>query len=56
MRYARDELASLMVVGMTARGTLAELLYGSVTTHELLRHALRPVVAVPADETDAAGE
>ncbi len=47
MRCAREEHASLIVVGMSTRGTLAELVMGSLT-HDLLRHAARPVVAVPA--------
>ncbi len=50
MRIARAESASLIVIGMTGRGTLAELVFGSAD-HELLRHALRPVVAVPASWT-----
>lgn len=48
MRYARREHAALIIVGMTGRGTLAELVFGS-TTHDLQHHALRPVVAVPAN-------
>ena len=51
-----SEHASLLVVGMTARGTLAALLYGSTTSHDLLRHALRPVVAVPAEWTGPESE
>jgi nucleotide-binding universal stress UspA family protein len=51
MHYARRERASLIVIGMSPHGTLAELYFGS-TTHSLLHHALRPVVAVPADWTD----
>jgi nucleotide-binding universal stress UspA family protein len=47
MRTAREEHAALIVIGMTARGTLSELVLGS-TQHELLHHAVRPVVAVPA--------
>lgn len=47
MRTAREEHAALIVIGMTARGTLNELVFGS-TRHELLHHAVRPVVAVPA--------
>ncbi|HEX4490160.1 MAG TPA: universal stress protein [Acidimicrobiia bacterium] len=47
MKVARAEDASLIVVGMTARGTLTELVFGS-TRHDLLHHAVRPVVAVPA--------
>ena len=47
MRYARRENAALIVIGMTGRGTLAELVAGG-TAHDLEHHALRPVVAVPA--------
>jgi len=47
MRAAREENAALIVIGMTPRGTLSELVMGS-TEHELLHHAVRPVVAVPA--------
>jgi nucleotide-binding universal stress UspA family protein len=47
MRAARDEHATLIVIGMTERGTLNELVFGS-TRHDLLHHAVRPVVAVPA--------
>lgn len=47
MRVARVEDASLIVIGLTGRGTLAELVFGSVQ-HHLLRHAVRPGVAVPA--------
>jgi nucleotide-binding universal stress UspA family protein len=47
MHAAREEQASLIVIGMTLRGTLSELVAGS-TQHELLHHAVRPVVAVPA--------
>lgn len=47
MSSAREEHASLIVIGMTLRGTLSELVAGSAQ-HELLHHAVRPVVAVPA--------
>jgi nucleotide-binding universal stress UspA family protein len=47
MRAAREEEATLIVIGMTARGTLSELVLGS-TRHELMHHAVRPVIAVPA--------
>jgi len=47
MRVAHAEHASLIVVGMTGRGTLGEFVFGSAE-HELLKHAVRPVVAVPA--------
>ena len=52
MDYARRARASLLVVGMGSRGTLAELFFGS-TAHHLLHHALRPVVAVPPDWTES---
>ena len=47
MRVAHAEHASLIVIGMTGRGTLGEIVFGSAE-HELLKHAVRPVVAVPA--------
>lgn len=47
LRSAERERATLIAVGMTGRGTLAELMLGS-TTHHLLQHAARPIVAVPA--------
>jgi nucleotide-binding universal stress UspA family protein len=47
LRCAQQEDAELIVVGMTGRGTVNELLMGS-TTHQLLHHAARPIVAVPA--------
>jgi nucleotide-binding universal stress UspA family protein len=47
MRVAHAEQASLIVIGMTGRGTLGEIVLGSAE-HELLKHAVRPVVAVPA--------
>jgi nucleotide-binding universal stress UspA family protein len=47
MRTARAENAVLIVIGMSPRGTLSELVWGS-TQHELLHGAVRPVVAVPA--------
>jgi nucleotide-binding universal stress UspA family protein len=53
MRVAREENASLLVVGMTRRGTLSELAVGA--EHELLHHAVRPVVAVPATWNREAG-
>jgi nucleotide-binding universal stress UspA family protein len=46
LECARKERASLIVIGMTARGTLAELVHSTV--RDLLHHAARPVVAVPA--------
>jgi nucleotide-binding universal stress UspA family protein len=47
MSAARTEQAAVIVIGLTARGTLSELVWGS-TQHELQHHAVRPVVAVPA--------
>jgi nucleotide-binding universal stress UspA family protein len=47
MHAARDVEATLIVIGLTPHGTLSELVMGT-TQHELLRHAVRPVVAVPA--------
>jgi nucleotide-binding universal stress UspA family protein len=55
---ARRNGAALIVIGMTARGTLGELVFSSVR-HHLLHHAVRPVVTVPAgwepDTDDGAG-
>ena len=53
LRCADDEGVELIVVGMTGRGTLNELLMGS-TTHQLLHRSaqrVRPIVAVPAGWT-----
>lgn len=50
MRVARAEHAALIVIGMTARGTISELIFGS-TQHELTHHAVRPIVAVPGSWT-----
>ena len=47
MRVAHTEHASLIVIGMTGRGTLGEIVFGSAE-HALVKHAVRPVVAVPA--------
>ncbi len=47
MRIAHAEHASLIAIGMTGRGTLGEIVFGSAE-HELLKHAVRPVIAVPA--------
>jgi nucleotide-binding universal stress UspA family protein len=44
---ARRHEASLIVLGMTGRGTLGELILGS-TGREVAHHALRPIVTVPA--------
>jgi nucleotide-binding universal stress UspA family protein len=46
MRVAKAEQAALIVIGMTARGTISELMFGS-TQRELGHHAVRPIVAVP---------
>jgi len=46
MQCARDRDASLIVIGMTGRGMLHELVSQSTARH-LLHHAQRPVVAVP---------
>lgn len=45
---AQEADASLLVLGMSTRGTLAELLFGG-SAHDILHHAHRPVVAVPPD-------
>ena len=50
LQCADDEGVELLVVGMTGRGTLNELLMGS-TTHQLLHQSARPIVAVPAGWT-----
>lgn len=47
-RVARDESASLIVVGRRGRGGFVEMLLGSVP-HTLAHHATVPVVIVPAD-------
>jgi len=47
MRCAREHDASLIVIGMTGRGVLHELVGASVATR-LIHRAHRPVVAVPA--------
>jgi nucleotide-binding universal stress UspA family protein len=44
---ARHHQAELIVLGMTGRGTLGELVAGS-TGHQVARHAVRPIVTVPA--------
>jgi nucleotide-binding universal stress UspA family protein len=45
---AQEEDASLLVLGMSTRGTLTELLFGS-STRAVLHEAHRPVVVVPPD-------
>jgi nucleotide-binding universal stress UspA family protein len=47
LQTARDEQVDLIVLGMTARGILHELLLGATARH-VLNEAQRPVVAVPA--------
>ena len=47
---ARRHEASLIVLGMTGRGTLGELVLGS-TGREVAHHAVRPIVTVPPDWT-----
>ncbi|HEY3832037.1 MAG TPA: universal stress protein [Acidimicrobiia bacterium] len=53
MKIARAEQAQLIVIGMSPRGTLTELISGS-TMHDLRKHAVRPVVAVPHGWPEAA--
>jgi nucleotide-binding universal stress UspA family protein len=43
---ARQYDAALIVIGMTPRGTLGELVFSSVGRH-LTHHAVRPIVTVP---------
>ncbi len=50
---ARRHEAALIVLGMTGRGTLGELIVGS-TGREVAHHAVRPIVTVPAGWTAAA--
>jgi|HubBroStandDraft_6_1064221.scaffolds.fasta_scaffold1080237_1 nucleotide-binding universal stress UspA family protein len=47
-QVAADADAAMIVVGMTHHGVLTELV-ASDTEHDLLRHAARPVVAVPSE-------
>lgn len=44
---ARRHDAALIVLGMSGRGTLSELVLGS-TGREVTHHAVRPIVSVPA--------
>ncbi len=44
---ARRHEASLIVLGMTGRGTLGELVLSS-TSRQVAHHAIRPIVTVPA--------
>jgi nucleotide-binding universal stress UspA family protein len=48
LKRARAVSADLIVIGMTAHGTLTELVTRN-TMRELRGHAVRPVVAVPAE-------
>ncbi|MBV8950303.1 MAG: universal stress protein [Actinobacteria bacterium] len=55
LQCARREDVDLIVVGMTTRGVLHEIIAGSTAT-AVLHHAQRPVVAVPASwQTDTDG-
>lgn len=47
---ARRHEASLIVLGMTGRGTLGELVLSS-TSRQVAHHAIRPIVTVPAGWT-----
>jgi nucleotide-binding universal stress UspA family protein len=47
---ARHHRAALIVLGMTGRGTLGELVTGS-TGRQVAHHAVRPIVTVPAGWT-----
>lgn len=47
LHCAQEEHATFIVLGMTAHGTLFELVAGGAAEH-VLHHAHRPVVAVPA--------
>lgn len=48
LAVARRNDAAMIVIGMTPRGTLSELVFTSVG-HHLAHHAVRPIVSVPAD-------
>jgi nucleotide-binding universal stress UspA family protein len=48
LKTARKASSELIVIGMTERGLLHELVLGA-TVRRVLHQALRPVVAVPAD-------
>ncbi len=54
LKTARKSNAELIVIGMTERGLLHELVLGA-TVRRVMHHALRPVVAVPADWAAAGG-
>lgn len=51
---ARHHEASLIVLGMTGRGTLGELVLGS-TGRAVAHHAVRPIVTVPEGWTRRTG-
>ncbi len=51
---ARKAGAELIVIGMTERGLLHELVLGA-TVRRVMHQALRPVVAVPADWVASTG-
>jgi nucleotide-binding universal stress UspA family protein len=52
---ARRHHAALIVLGMTGRGTVGELITGS-TGREVAHHAVRPIVTVPANRTPPVSE
>jgi nucleotide-binding universal stress UspA family protein len=52
---ARRHEAALIVLGMTGRGTLGELIVGS-TGREVAHHAVRPIVTVPTGWTPPVSE
>ena len=54
IHVAQDASADLIVIGMTTHGSLAELANKS-TLRQLRGHAVRPVVAVPAEWASVAG-
>jgi nucleotide-binding universal stress UspA family protein len=54
LKTARKTNAQLIVIGMTERGLLHELVLGA-TVRRVMHQALRPVVAVPTDWAGADG-
>ena len=44
---ARRNAAALIVVGMSEGGAISELIRGSAS-HQMMQHAIRPIVTVPA--------